>query len=526
MGLAASHARLCMLTRRKADVESRLMRVSNAKMALARDSERVSKEYTRALNATSLVYNMGNKDVPLTYGLIMNPSTQCMLTNSAGNVVLDQSLADDLKLTGASGKGTPPVSALDFVNKKAGTTYTDLSSLGGAAPTVKTNPDNTTTITTGYDDKQVFKYLSDKYSSGTGFKKDFWNKEVFYSPDGSVGGSTPIIFWQGSDSELTNNKSMIYQQYLLPILSIVTGDAKEAVINAVKQNLGSKCTSEVSKALNAAGDKASEATIARYQNQLMTNVRYDMTSNEASTTGKDDAKGSNEIFNNTKGKAELVLDPNQIIKTFLNYFDAACGGIDLSKVEPQQNAQKTITDNCSVTPPGGGKTYFSNQSTYAARPNGGSPYIDIKFKGSSSTPSADSTTDTSPSGAAKYYYALYQAICDRGWVRDVDVNNQDYMQGMIQFGGYGVKKYQNGTWVELSQNSPDSPISATTNEEARDKAKAAYDAAKDKIKAKEVEWDVEQTAADTERAAIVADMDSVKKILDKNMDSFKLFQQG
>jgi len=63
MGLAASQSRYCMLTSRKDDVEGSLLRVANKRLELSRDSERISHEYTDALNATKLTYNNGTKDV-------------------------------------------------------------------------------------------------------------------------------------------------------------------------------------------------------------------------------------------------------------------------------------------------------------------------------------------------------------------------------------------------------------------------------------------------------------------------------
>lgn len=514
MGLAASHARLCMLTRRKSDVEARLMRVSNAKMQLARDSEKVSKEYTRALNATSLVYNMGNKDVDLTYGLIMSPTTQCMLTNSAGNVVLDNAIWTAL---GSPAQGAALGDEKAFIAKMANidASTIDLDKLNASNPTAGVNtPADTKTLQTSFTTADVFKDLSRQNSA----IKDFWGKPVTFSPDGSAAGGQPICVWQGETKEI-DDKGKVWG-YLYPTLANILDGASDAAVKSVTKNLGTSGTSDVKTALDNAAKLATDATIDYYQNQLMTNIRV-------GDNAQSKAKGSNQIFDDFKGydndKHEVYIDPNQVVLTFIGFFEVACQG---ALTEANENTYKLT--NKVINLPGGASTNDNNlnknQTTSAIIDPTRTQSLNIKY--TPSTTGSTTAQTATPASIITYYYNLYEAIKTRGWVLDADVDNKDYMQGMIQFGGYGVKKYENGTWVELSQNSPDSPISAVTSDEIRDKAKADYDAKKDAIKAKEVEWDVEQTAADTERAAIVADMDSVKKILDKNMDSFKLFQQG
>lgn len=544
MGLAASHARLCMLTRRKADVEARLMRVSNAKMALARDSERVSKEYTKALNATSLVYNTGTKDVPLTYSLIMSPTTQCMLTNSSGAVVLDNTLWTAL---GSPASGARPTDALGFINKmtNANPPYTSLSGFA-SANTGSTGNAGKVDLSNlpGYSDSELIGQLpkTTKFTDVYEVRKD---------RDGSVNYDNPFCFYTAGDgnADVPLNQGKVWNA-LAGNSNAVTGSGFSLdrssilgqIINDTETILKDKYKGTD---LSAAFDTAERQTIAFYYNQCdPKNIKK--TQYYTSTDGNFDdynkltignTRGYNQIVNESTGPDDLIIDPQQVALTFLRYFEAACKGLPPQTVTDKISPSKPHTSgDASHGTTFTGMTDGSRSTSSQPPPPPGSPAAAPPPKGASggastpasgaSAPAAPAGSNTTPTGAALYYYNLFNAICDRGWVKDNDVDNQDYMQGMIQYGGYGVKQYQNGTWTELSQNSPDSPISATTSDETRDKAKAAYDAEKDKIKAKEVEWDVEQTAADTERAAIVADMDSVKKILDKNMDAFKLFQNG
>lgn len=515
MGLAASHARLCMLTRRKADVEGRLMHIANSKMRLAHDSQKISEEYNRALNATTLTYNTGSKDVPLTYGLIMSPTTQCMLTNFNGAVVLDDAIWNAL------GSPTPGGALGDektFIANmaKVDSSTIDLDKLKTSTPSPGTGSTTNTTTAT-YSDSQVFGYLNKKYqTNGVAPMKDYFGHDQFYSVDGSTpskatSNTACYCFWQGNSDQLDNHKSEIATS-LKSTLGTIISDASEAL----SSTLGT-----TTKNLSTIISTAKAATEAYWVNQLMTNVIVDPTNDSEFGSTQKYANGTSNIFDNGVGgdndsnKHELIIDPNQVIKMFLNFFDAACNG-DLTSAN-SQDYYKTNPQTTEL------KKYFKSTPTTTARDNGG---VDVSVTIPTTTDTSKTTPTVTPTTAVAYYYNLYEAIKDRGWVKDTNVDNQDYMQGKIQYGDYGIKQYQNGQWVELSTSSPDSPLNISDDTQTQKKAEAKYDAEKDKIKAKEAQLDVEQTNTDTERQAVVTDMDSVKKLIDKNMDAFKLFQQG
>ncbi|MBQ2871719.1 hypothetical protein IJE86_08460 [bacterium] len=56
MGLAASQARLLLLTARKSDLEYRAQMISQTKLSLAMETEGIAKKYTKALNNTTLTF--------------------------------------------------------------------------------------------------------------------------------------------------------------------------------------------------------------------------------------------------------------------------------------------------------------------------------------------------------------------------------------------------------------------------------------------------------------------------------------
>lgn len=77
MGMAASQGRLLQLTNRKNTISTELSRLSNEKISLTREMQKVSREYQDALNTTVLKWssNSGVTYVDMTYSNLMTPSS-------------------------------------------------------------------------------------------------------------------------------------------------------------------------------------------------------------------------------------------------------------------------------------------------------------------------------------------------------------------------------------------------------------------------------------------------------------------
>ena len=77
MGMAASQARLLQLTSRKNDIGYELTRLSNDKVSLSREMQKVSRKYQDSLNQKVLKWsnNNGVSYIDLSYNNLMKPST-------------------------------------------------------------------------------------------------------------------------------------------------------------------------------------------------------------------------------------------------------------------------------------------------------------------------------------------------------------------------------------------------------------------------------------------------------------------
>lgn len=113
MGMSASQGRFLQLTSRKHTIGLKLTELSNNKVSLARDMQRISREYQNALCEKTLKWsnNQGVNYIDLSYNNLMKPSVMnqnkpYVLTDSAGKVVLDREYrqyAEMISPTGAPG---------------------------------------------------------------------------------------------------------------------------------------------------------------------------------------------------------------------------------------------------------------------------------------------------------------------------------------------------------------------------------------------------------------------------------------
>lgn len=97
MGLGASQVRLLQLISRDRDIDLQCTRLSNDKMSLTRDVERITHNYQMALSSKSLKWSAdaGITCKDITYNILMRPNeynikNPVLITNSAGKVVIDE----------------------------------------------------------------------------------------------------------------------------------------------------------------------------------------------------------------------------------------------------------------------------------------------------------------------------------------------------------------------------------------------------------------------------------------------------
>lgn len=492
MGLAASQCRLLMLTARKDDVEGSLLKLSNQKLCLARDTADIAEEYTNALNATKLVYKDGDTSFDLTYNTLMRPSSkvdnQYLLTNSSGNVLLDDSYAALFGGgNGQSGSEAAKSCAKNtFVSNNMGCTVEEADKyIAGSTATSTgniTGGGKDSKFYTSYTDAQIFNELDDSGQSFNGYDCDAKAKTYFYNkPDGSA---YPATFSGGSN----------------------VAENLTAFINQITDDVGVA----LSKVLGKTGDdfdsivsNAKTKTIEHYYEKLATDCG--MANYQSTAEGW--VSNENGVACSKNSPKTYVLDISQVIKTFLAYFDSATAKFNGDDNTKYKNEVGEGHSSKTTRPATGG--VGAAPGTGRGGGSGG------RNTGGTDNPTAD------------FYINLYNAITKNGWKKSSSIDDNSYLQNAIKTGGaYLYQMQKDGSWCLESTNGTDSCVSEVSDDDKAKKAEAKYKSETAKIEYKEKQIDLRVNNLDTERSSLSTQMDSVKKIIEKNIEAFKIFQNA
>lgn len=132
-----------------------------------------------------------------------------------------------------------------------------------------------------------------------------------------------------------------------------------------------------------------------------------------------------------------------------------------------------------------------------------------------------------------YYTNLFNEIKDTGSNSPGDVNMQsaEWLQNEITAGNIFLSEYDpeagtggTGDFVNVSWTSGDASLQEKTDKTETAKAEADYNTTMASIQSKDKRFDMQLTEINTEHSAIQTEIDSVKKVIDKNIErSFKIF---
>lgn len=481
MGLAASQVRLLMLTSRKIDIEGSLMSISNQKLSLARESTKISRDYSNALNAKTLFWSdMSGNALNFTYDLLMSPNNsvtgQFVYTSSSGDVVLNDTLANFFGGTGVnSGDNAGSKTKIEFLQAMM-----------------------------GCDETLAKKYIEGySINTATGANYAMSRNDFLKILKGvaSPAGNTPSSAMQVGNhatwaEEYDANNTFVLNgengTWLIP-------DYNQTQLNCVQSSL--------------------EAMIIQLRDGLISKGGFNVDAlNDAKTKTFDRFKDITSIGECENLKDSLVTESrkdNAVVVGHGNYPDA-----------------NNNTYACAVSIKSIVDSFFTNYMIALGYEEDAGGEYNVAKKVSDShyattDPSSITNTNAQPEQAkANFYINQYDAINTKGWLRDSNITNSDYLQNLIAGGYIWVEQIdKEGEWSPISTDGADSPLMIESDETAISKAEAVYDEKKAEIDYKEQRLDLNMKNLDTERAAVDTELDSVKKIIDKNIErSFKMFQ--
>lgn len=580
MGLSASQARLLTLTTRLSDLELNAQQVTNSKLRLAAESKDASSKYTNALDNQkfSLLSGVNNSGAytysKMTYnnltGLDSPLVGQYCVTDINGNVLVPKDIAlsfessSDLDgfLTILGAKKTVYPDGLDEARELSETTkaaydakviehqqdFNALEAYGkqyvegytSVGQWSYTRQVYNGTFTTNYSNDYARQVLSNY--SFLNYYTDH-EGETNYSSSG-----TPQI--ASLPRNCGGNESLVKSR-LSSCLSEVTTDFSNAMRTVMQQSFGSGWEVASSK-INEALASASSNAQAFYMNQFDSAYENRLSLDAFAALV---VSGKNHICYSTEGRNdEVLLDMSQFFNTFLNYFDAACASLDgISGTDPNSYTSN-ITSTSSNRPLVAGGTGSSNSNgtttvTYSST-NGGA--ISIINGGSAEQynallqayQSSDvAASEQAYSDAEAAYYALeakiYVSISqDAGYYTNIynkmadgfvtidsaNASSEEWMESQITSCNLLLQKYTNGDWEGASWYANSDIMQTSVGSTDISEAESEYKAAMAEVKTKDSKYDLELKKIDTEHTAIQTEIDSVKKVVDKNIErTFKSF---
>lgn len=585
MGLAASQARLLLLTARKNDIESQMMSISNDKLSLSRQSAILSQNYSDALNAQKLVWTTNTSTTDLSYGMLTTPAAMdgqyAVINSSSSAVIINESLASKLGLSGDAGsaESIQQMGVTAFVCAAMGiTNAADITKVTNDTNSIVESGSSTnissTSFETAYSDSDVFSTLSDStfsyyaYNMVTGDSDaDNYGDDTAYAQSSyfnSSGGAQVVSIGQYANLNDMSGVASAVKNFVAGIC----GTSAAAVLSVLGSNYS--YSDDVTQLLEAAAAKASKDTSNYYYNKVQDGSGFlvyggPSDSDADQATAKSIASGSTEVTSASGNNAsEIYLDVSQVVKTFLAYFDAEVSMIngndegtngvaddadDKVKYDGERHNRTVSTTTGStfsgtITSGSNGNYHVSdvytpfthNYTTYASivRPaTGGTGNTSVETVSSDAIVNANGTNDLNQDGIGdayqeKYYINLYNLMASYGWEMNSSVSDSNYFQDQVMSGNMTVIQMgADGDWGALSINGTNSPLETEADDSKTTQAEAEYEAKKDQLDYKESKLDLQMNDLDTERSAITTELDSVQKIINKNIESsFKLFQNA
>ena len=576
MGLAASQARLLFITSRQNDVSAQMQRVSNQNMILARDEDEVSEKYNRMLSGTTYETKDG---VNLSYDALMGAGAASsgagaiITESSTGRVVLSKSLAASLLGAGAAATG----SSADF-KAMYGDAKTFAAKVSGSSDvanavekiqqngTNKKNNNNTTTISIngivsglgGWTTKSVKEidasgnkslksWTTDASQALFGDNNRHKTVDIFNKLIGSdytkvsTSGNTVWGMWghkvdnDGVDrgQETTNNsfdvgsKSIkeLYENADQYSTSLYLGSVKckewndtpdysTAITNfkAFVNGVGAALINQ----LSAMGlNKDVVTTTVNTQAQQLTKT-WTTTKNDSDTFYKQRGQALGRDWNDrgfrnnedSLGAATMACKGVVGITCASNTDSAsALGGRTIDFACDAGLFVKTLIDSVAATITGGacksdsasGDAQYDRSTAYTVS----TKYLTVETNGSPNTDPADTLTNQ-----ANYYINLYNQLAASGWTTDETVTDSSTL----------TEKLKNNTYYVNGRTASNSGMfKEKTDSNATAKAEAYWKTEMKKIQRKEKILDTQLTKLQTEFSSLTNDFNSVKSILDANV---------
>lgn len=488
MGMAASQAMLLQLTSRKNTIGFELTRLSNQKVSLARDMQRISKEYQAALSDKMLKWsnNGGVSYVDLSYQNLMKPSSMnqnkpYLLTDQSDRIVVDsqyQKYAEKISANGNPG---------NWENVRTEV----LSEL------------------TGIDAEKIDKanaYQEEVWASEAVIN-DLIDSEHKFAIPTKKGSLESLLEYSGLTSTGIGNNFSKGENWSEAYDNEATIDLGDA--NSAKSNLQKILDTIYNGLAPYLDEDCKEALKKGCDNFITVNASF--------IDGQDE---ENE-------KISLESDYTAIGGSYQNYTVRVPQLIDAIF----SNVPKTTSDTGNQLYEWTDTKAANYNEKLAAHEQWQKSLDDAKAQYDVAVNANNQLLTADEESLIAFYDAIFSAIAERGWTANEQVNDPDYLNQMLQNGIYTLTtvdrdtEYDNNSGEYIWDNEYRTDIASNFKNvflvndcTAREDALVKYEHEKGIINAKETKIDTRMQNLQTEQAAINQMIQGIEQVKNDNID--------
>ena len=578
MGLAASQARFLAITARKANCEFQSMQIAQQKLSITRDLEAATAEYQSALNASKLVWDpdgTGDNTFDLTYDIMMRPSAinnyaPYFITARDGKIVLDSKMAAAAEAAGIPKDGCEPSEELflNFLNqmvRTGGMSESDaascravglLENVGMGAPMLdKTTASEMTTTdliayldllianttkTSSQADRDLVDALSFNFGKDgdgndmglnlqTTIKDKGYANQNYFVVNGNRTTDTEFDFTDLLTSDITfamtgdKNKNGFWKKIVAGIGAAFTGGFAYWTYGGIMDLLG------YSKGNIPEGTSATDLALLTFLDELFNGVStlFDL--------GNADELTQN-AFQYAIQETLSLLDQEIEYPPRNHSVDAFNDVVNMSdehncwvskKANKNKNYGSKAISLSSLTE--SFLTFFAqgmngfDQTYYIVQRGDKSSYVtdDPYYMWQVGDPNAETTIDMY---LAEFYSSMFNNLCNSGWTENDQITDKEFLSNSLLNAQYFISSMSSDNYYFQDRYTENGYVVEVTDDDAITQAELAYTIKKSKLNSKEEKLDIDMQKLDLEISALTTEYDTVKQLINNNVEkTFTMF---
>lgn len=514
MGMAASQCNFGALTRRKHDIGANLERCSMEKTSLAREMRGVTLKYQNALNTKTLKWsnNSGATYVDLSYANLMRPSNAnqmkpYLITNTNGNIVVDDKYKEYAEMISPDGKpggdwesnrtkilaGLIPDLSEEQINNSVATS----NAADAAKQKVEALRKEADRLYSECKKRACTKnFIAQCFGSVTGVNHiESSERTMFQSRLGRLLERTNTFGITSSNSSSNNNIGDDYSEKDAKwSLGNTASGAKSKIkdlVEQIKTNMSQHLSDSDLEKFNQAADKICETYTNYVDSADEKNTKLPMSI---------DSKSKN-----------YVIKVAEFIDCILNEYKYNGGTAEQSTQNPSEFFYTYVNKNSDKW-----GEYVAKQAELAEAEKELAAAVD----------NDNQSLNADQESAIKFYDQLFSAIAEKGWNYNSQVNDNEYINNMLQNNQFFIttmeaktddkgKEYYD---YEESLASNFDNIITVNDKKAQEDALVQYEYEKSIINEKETRVDTRMKNLETEQSSINKMLEGIKTVRNDNIE--------